>query len=287
MSEAETLAGRAAIVAGAGRGIGRAIAFVFAREGARLVLASRTRSELEATAAACRELGAVVDVVPTDVSSWSQTEELVAATVERAGAPDVLVNAAGVIGAIGPVASADPAAWAAGIEVNLLGAFHLCRAVLPRMLERRRGKIVLFAGGGAASPFPRFSSYAAAKAGVARLAETVAAEVAEYNVQVNAVAPGLVDTSLQDAVLAARELAGAQFERIRAARETGAGAVPPELAANLTLFLASEASGSLTGKLISAPHDGWRDWSGRVEELNGTPMYTLRRLDPFTLETLR
>ena len=248
------------------------------------MLAARTRHELEETADACRSLGATVEVVPTDIASYPDVEHLVAAALEEAGPPDVLVNAAGVIGPIGPTATAEPAAWKSAVETNLIGAFHLCRAVLPHMLARRKGKVILFGGGGATSPFPCFSSYAAAKAGVVRLAETLAVEVADQNVQVNAIAPGLVDTTLQDAVLAAGEQAGRQLERVRAARETGAGAVPAELAARLALFLASDASGALTGKLISAPHDAWRDWAGRDSELNATTLYTIRRLDRPTVE---
>jgi 3-oxoacyl-[acyl-carrier protein] reductase len=103
---------------------------------------------------------------------------------------------------------------------------------------------------------------------------------------VNAVAPGFVDTALQDAVLEAGPLAGAQYDRVLRARENGEGTVPSECAAELTLFLASPASGSLTGKLVSAPHDPWREWAGRSEDMNASPLYTLRRLDPHTLGAL-
>jgi len=100
------------------------------------------------------------------------------------------------------------------------------------------------------------------------------------------IAPGLVDSRLQDEVLAAGPLAGALFDKIKQARETGAGAVSPEVAASLAVFLASEASGKLTGKLIAAPYDPWREWAGKADQLNSTPLYTLRRLDPFTIKPL-
>jgi 3-oxoacyl-[acyl-carrier protein] reductase len=283
---ARPLDGQVAVVAGAGRGIGRAVAVAFAAAGARLVLAARTESELRETAAACEEHGASAEVVVADVASAADVDALVAATVERFGPPDVGVNAAGVYGPIGPALDVDAKAWAQALTINLVGTFHFCRAVARPMAERRKGKIVVLAGGGATAPLPSFSSYAASKAGVVRLVETLAEELADANVHVNAVAPGLVDTRLQDDVLAAGDRAGPLLEKIRAARETGAGAVRPEVAAELALFLASADSGTLTGKLISAPHDPWRDWAGRGDELNASPLYTLRRLDPYTLRPL-
>jgi 3-oxoacyl-[acyl-carrier protein] reductase len=280
------LEGSVAVVAGAGRGIGRAIAVAFAAAGARLVLASRTEADLRETAASCREHDAVAEVVVTDVAVASDVEALVRTTIDRVGPPDIAVNAAGVYGPIGPSLEVDAEAWAQALAVNLLGTFHFCQSVAKPMVERRRGKIVILAGGGATAPLPFFSSYAAAKAGVVRLVETLAEELAGSNVQVNAIAPGLVDTTLQDEVLAAGERAGPLFEKIRRARESGAGAVGPEVAAQLALFLASAESGPLTGKLVAAPYDPWREWAGRGDELNSSPLYTLRRLDPHTLGPL-
>ena len=102
----------------------------------------------------------------------------------------------------------------------------------------------------------------------------------------NVIAPGLVDTRLQDQVLVAGDRAGPLLEKIKKARDTGAGAVSPEVAASLAVFLASAASGKLTGKLVAAPYDPWREWAGKTDALNTTPMYTLRRLDPFTIRPL-
>ena len=280
------LEGRRVIIAGAGRGIGRAIALAFAERGARLALAARTGTEVTDVADRCAALGAVAAPIAADVSRWPEVQRLVSESHAQLGGIDVLVNAAGVYGPIGPTAEVDTESWARAIEVNLLGPFHLCRAVVPHMLEQRSGKVMLLAGGGATAPLPRLSAYAASKAAVVRLADTLAEELRDYGIQVNTIAPGLVDTSLQDDVLVAGDRAGDLFAKVRAARETGAGTVPPELAAELAVFLASDASGSLTGKLISAPHDPWREWNGRVQQLNGSAMYTIRRLDAFTVRPL-
>jgi NAD(P)-dependent dehydrogenase (short-subunit alcohol dehydrogenase family) len=280
------LAGRVAVVTGAGRGIGKAIALAFAREGAGLVLIARTQADLDAVAAESRLAGAEARAHACDVAEFRSVDALASDVLAREGHVDVLVHAAGIYGPIGPAIDTDADQWAKAITVNLIGTFNVCRAFLPAMVEQRRGKVMVLGGGGATSPLPNFTAYAASKAGSVRLAETLAEELQGANVQVNAIAPGLVDTSLQDQVLAAGERAGPLLEKIRAARESGAGAVPAELAAELAVFLASDESGSLTGKLIAAPHDPWRDWAGQDTSLNDSQLYTIRRLDPFTLRSV-
>ena len=283
MQDEATLSGRTAVIAGAGRGIGRAIALAFARNGARLVLGARTAHEIAAVVAECRALGAEASADPVDVAEWAGVQAFATRAIGGTGRVDVLVNCAGIHGPIGPTDTIDVDSWVRGIAVNLNGAFFLCRAFLPHFREQRAGKIILLGGGGAAAPMPNFSSYAASKAGVARLADTLAAESAEYNVQVNLMAPGLVDTSLHDDLLKFGAAAGPLYEKVRLARAGGGGAVSPDVAASLAVFLASPASGTLTGKLIAAPYDSWGDWGGRAEELNASPLYTIRRIDPHTV----
>lgn len=274
------------IIAGAGRGIGRAIALAFARHGARLVLVAQTGHEIADVAGECNALGVTATPISADVSKWPQVQRLMSESHRHLDGVDALVNSAAIHGPIGPTADIDRKSWVRAIEINLFGAFYLCRAVVPRMLAQGSGKVVLLAGGGATAPLPYLSAYAASKAAVVRLADTLAEEVRERGIQVNAIAPGLVDTTLQDDILAAGDRAGEEFAKAKAARETGADAVAPELAAELAVFLASAASGALTGKLISAPHDPWRDWGPGAEKLNASSMYTVRRLDPHTVEPL-
>lgn len=276
--------GQVAIVTGGGRGIGEAVALALAREGARVVLAARTGAELERVVARIEQGGGVARGVPSDVSQPAQVERLTQAVLDAYGRVDVLVNAAGVPGPIGPLWEADVAAWKRAIDVNLLGTFFCCHAVVPHMIRQRRGKIINFSGGGAAAPLPRFSAYGASKAAVVRLTETLAEELREFDVQVNAIAPGLVDTRMQDEVLAAGARAGAQFARVRRLRETGDGGVSSELPAALTVWLASDRSNGLTGKLIAAPYDGWESWDApRIADLMSSAWLTLRRLDQATV----
>lgn len=278
---------KVAIITGGGRGIGAAIAVAFAREGARLVLAARTESELRQAAERLTALGAEAQWVAADVSQAGEADRVARTALRAFGHVDVLVNAAGVYGPIGPLWDVDAGDWVRAIQVNLCGTFFCSRAVLPSMMERRQGKIVNFSGGGAAAPLPRFSAYGVSKAAVIRLTETLAEEVKEFNIQVNAIAPGAVDTRLQDDVIAAGERAGALLARIRKLRATGEGGVPPELPADLAVFLASSKSDGLTGKLIAAPYDAWKTWDAdRIAKLMASPWFTLRRLDHATLRPL-
>jgi 3-oxoacyl-[acyl-carrier protein] reductase len=281
------LRNKVAIVTGAGRGIGEAIAVRFAAEGARLVLAARTPVELEAVAVRVRNAGGRALVVAADIGDAEQVSRLVDAALREWGGIDILVNAAGAYGPIGPSWKVDAQRWWESVNVNLFGCFLLCQAVIPHMIRARAGNMILLSGGGATAPLPRFSAYAVSKAGVVRLTETLAEELKEFNIRVNAIAPGLVDTRLQDEVLAAGDKAGGLYERMRRTRETGEGATPRELPAALAAFLASDDSAPLTGRLIAAPHDDWQEWDERrIREIMSHSWFTLRRMDPFTLKPL-
>jgi NAD(P)-dependent dehydrogenase (short-subunit alcohol dehydrogenase family) len=281
------LAGRVALITGGGRGIGRAVAEACAREGASVCLVARTGAELEQVTEAIRSVGGRATWFQADVAEPASAEAAVRSCIEAFGTLHVLVNAAGVYGPIGRSWEVDAREWARAIEINLLGTLNMCRAAIPVMQDTGAGRIINFSGGGATSPLPRFSAYAASKAAVVRLTETLAEELRGTGITVNAIAPGAVDTRLQDEVLAAGEQAGELYERIRRLRESGEGGVPPELPAGLAVMLASAAGEAITGKLISAAYDGWQAWDAeRIGELAATPWLTLRRLDEHTLRPL-
>jgi 3-oxoacyl-[acyl-carrier protein] reductase len=282
-----TLAGRVAIVTGGSRGIGLAIAKGLGAAGARVAVASRTASEVEAARVALEGAGVQALARVTDVTRPEDVAALVDAVLAEWGRIDVLVNNAGAVGAIGRLDESDPAAWKLAFEVNVFGTMHACRAVLPAMRRQRAGKIVNMAGGGVGGNgvVPRWSGYVASKAAVVQFTEALAREVAEDNVQVNAIAPGAVVTEMTVAVVAAGpEVAGkVLYEQTLKQRQSGGES--PDIAAKMVVWLASEASGPLTGKMLSAKWD-------KVEGLDlpavtKSPRYTLRRIDGELFDEVR
>ena len=265
-------------ITGGGRGIGAAVAEAFARTGSNLVLVARTAVEIESVAAACRSHGVQALPLVADVSRRDQIAAAVRAAEVTLGPIGVLVSAAGVYGPIGPLAHNDLDAWTSAISVNLLGTVYALHAVLPGMIERRKGVVINLSGGGAVAPFPRFSAYATSKAAVVRLTETVAEEVRKYGIRVNAIAPGAVNTRLLDEVLAAGDRAGRDFYG-KALEQKANGGTSPQRAAELALFLASPEAGGITGRLLSAVWDDWKTLAARAGDLEKSALYTLRRID--------
>jgi len=272
---------RVAIVTGAGRGIGKAIALTYAREGADIIAVSRITSEVEETASQARSLGRHALALTVDVSRIEDVKNMVEETLQEFGKIDILVNNAGILGPIGLLVGNDVRLWMETVNVNLIGMFLCCKAVLPHMMKRRNGKIINLSGGGAAYPKPRFSAYACSKAAVVRLTETLAEEVKEYNIQVNAIAPGSVKTRMLEQVIAAGEAAGEMaLADARNVLEDDATNMEPVM--GLAVFLASTESDGLTGRLISAVWDDWRCLSReRIREIMSRGFYTLGRIDGY------
>lgn len=254
----KSLAGRVALVTGAGRGIGRAIAAALSEQGAFVAVVSRTAAETAETVELIKADGGEAAAFEVDVADHEAVMRFAAGLLESHGRIDILVNNAGVQGPIGPLVTNDWRAWHRNISINLFGTFNCCQAVLPAMIAQRTGKIINLSGGGATGPRPNFSAYSAAKAAIVRLTETLAEEVREHNIQVNAVAPGAVNTRMLDELLQAGESAGTELAGAQQRQQDGG--TPPDLAARLIAFLASDASHNLTGKLIAAPHDDWPEW---------------------------
>jgi len=270
---------KVAIVTGSGRGIGKAIALAFAKEGADVVVLSRTQSEAAETATRVKALGRRALALKADVSKKEDVGRIVRSTVHEFGKVDVLVNNAGTLGPVGPAVDNDVEKWIKTVNINLIGTFLCSKMVLPIMINRRQGKIINLSGGGATGPRPRFSAYAASKAAVVRFTETLAEEVKEFNIQVNAIAPGALNTRMHDQVLAVGEAAGERELALSRRVKEGRG-TPFELPTVLAVFLASDESNGLTGRLISAVWDDWRNMSKeRIEEIMSRELYTLRRID--------
>jgi 3-oxoacyl-[acyl-carrier protein] reductase len=249
----------------------------FANNQAKVGLIARTERELEATKLEIKQSGGEVFAARADVKIWSEVSAAVHNLKRKFHSHhaelDVLVTAAAIQGPIGPLAAEDPKEWTSVLETNILGVMHAIRAVLPGMIERRHGKIIVLSGGGSDAARPNFSAYATSKAAIVRLVETVAEEVRDFNVQINCFSPGGAYTSMTDEILAAGERAGTmEIERAQKVRVTGGVSADKQI--QVAQFLASERSNHISGKLIHVTDD-----MKKLEHANMTAdVLTLRRL---------
>jgi NAD(P)-dependent dehydrogenase (short-subunit alcohol dehydrogenase family) len=265
------LENKVCLIVGASGTLGAAVAKSFSQAGARLALGGH------ATAPAGATPNERTLALQFDIRSWRDVNGALQKVHQHFGALDVLVNCSGNQGPIGPAHTLDPEAWARAVEVNLLGSFYLARAAVPIMLTQGGGKIIYFSGGGATSPRPFFSAYGSSKAAVVRFTETLAEELRGTNIQVNAIAPGAVRSRMWDEMRAAGNAGGQKLlEEIKHMDRTGG--VPPERGAALAMFLASDRSKSLSGRLISAVHDKWEGMEARIPAIMSTEAGTLRRI---------
>jgi 3-oxoacyl-[acyl-carrier protein] reductase len=265
---------KSVLIAGAGRGIGKRLAMGFAEAGARVGLLARSQPELDLAKLEIEQAGGNALRIRADIRDVEQMNAAVDRIRAVFGGLEVLVVAAGVQGPIGLFVATKPKAWNEAIEINLIGVANACRAALPPMIEKRSGKIILLTGGGSADSRPNFTAYAAAKTAIVRLAECLADEVRDHNVQVNCMAPGASYSHMTDEILNAGEEKAGRKEIEDAERVRITGGVSPEKQIQLALFLASEGSNHISGKLIHV-NDDWK----RFESQNMKPeLYTLRRV---------
>ncbi|HUB16221.1 MAG TPA: SDR family NAD(P)-dependent oxidoreductase [Acetobacteraceae bacterium] len=191
------LAGKVIIVTGASRGIGAAAAAALAKAGAHLMLTARSSAQLDGIAQSIEHDGGTAATSACDVSDWAAVQRLISDTQRRFGRIDALINNAGVIEPIAVTADSDPAAWARNIQINLVGAYHAIRAVLPPMIATGGGTIVNVSSGAAHNPQEGWSAYCTAKAGLAMLTRAVAHEHAAQGIRIFGFQPGTTDTDMQ------------------------------------------------------------------------------------------
>ena len=228
--ELKGLAGQVVIVTGASRGIGRAIALAFARQGCPVTLAARDPARLRRIAEEIASLEGTSLVCPTDVTRMDEIRRMVDETANKFGRIDILVNNAGVL-ILKKVIDTTVEDWDLTLDTNLKAVFLAAKAVLPTMMKQKYGQIITVASIAGKRSGLMHGSYSAAKFGVLGFTEALASEVKEYNIRVNAVNPGMVDT----------DLFGDQF------RENRAGWSQPEDIADAVLLLASELAHDVTG----------------------------------------
>lgn len=233
------------IVTGAAQGMGKATALAFAREGAKVAVADISDEGVQSVAQEIQDMGQQGVAIKADVSDAAQVEDMVRRVLERFGTVDVLVNNAGVLGQTGPLEQIDDREWARVIDINLTGVFYCTKAVLPIMKEKRAGKIVNVSSSAGRS-YSTFGAahYTASKAGVLGLTRHTASETAAYGINVNAVAPGSMDTEMVRANASAEHIASEEAKILLGRLGT------PEDNAQLVLFLASEDASYITGATV-------------------------------------
>jgi NAD(P)-dependent dehydrogenase (short-subunit alcohol dehydrogenase family) len=268
------LADEVAVVTGAGRGIGEAIALIQASEGAKVALLARTAVEIDAVAKAIAEEGGVARAFALDIVDADAVTKTFAAIERELGPVSLLTNNAGAFAGIGPIWTIEPDVWWRDIEVNVRGTFNCCRAAIPAMMARRRGRIINMTGGGTAGSFPNGSGYATSKAGILRFTECVSDTLAGSGVLVFAMDPGLVRTRMTEHQLIS-EAGRIHLPDIPRLFEAGV-AVPPTLAARLSVEIGSGRFDKLAGRMLMAAR-GDLDLDERsIDEIQATDLRSLR-----------
>ena len=240
---------------GASQGLGYEIAKTYIAAGANLLICARDARVLDKAFGELKALmppGQSIIAIPADVSQVRDATALVDRALTEFGRLDVIVNNAGVAGPIGPLEELDCVEWQRTVEINLMGAVWLSRAALPHFKRIRRGKIIQLSGGGATQPTPMLSAYAASKAAVVRFIETLAQETREWGIDVNAIAPGALDTRMLNEMLSAGPARLGQGYYDYLLEQKRIGGAPLSKGAELALFLGSALSDGISGRLISA-----------------------------------
>ena len=269
------------LVTGASKGLGYEISKSLLKSGSNLMICSRNHMQLKKAYVKLNKLKSKNQKIyysATDISSLGEVKNLVKLTLDKFKKIDILVNNAGIYGPMGNIEKINWDKWVRAIEINMLGSILLCREVIPCFKKNNKGKIIQLSGGGAASPLPLISSYAVSKAGIVRFIENLSEEVKNYNIDINAVAPGPLNTDMLKEVLnAGPNKVGKNFYN-KSLKQNKSGGTPFTKVCDLILFLSSRHSDGIKGKLISALWDDWKNWTNYKNLLKNSDAYTLRRV---------
>jgi NAD(P)-dependent dehydrogenase (short-subunit alcohol dehydrogenase family) len=267
------LDGQVALITGAGRGIGRAIALALSEAGAALAVCARSQDDVSRVAEEIAGRGGQAVAMRCDVTHRHEVEDMVAEVEAVIGPVDLLVNNAAQAGPIGPIAATDPDEWWQALEVNLRGPLYCARAVLPGMLSRGHGRIVNVSSGAGFAAWPMVSAYSVSKAALYRLSENLAAETRGHGVTVFAISPGLVRTAMSESGLSCSEPSVEQLFTDWFANQED---VPADVAATLVVYLASGAADALSGRNLDVSDDV-AQMVTRAAEIEEHDLYVLRQ----------
>lgn len=274
-----------AVITGASQGLGKEIAKEFVRQGADICICARDIEKLKEITNELNQYKVLksqkIIYKKADISIENEIDALYDYAVKEFGSIDCVVNNAAIQGPIGP---SDEVAWEElkhVVEIDLMGTLYSMRRAASIFKEQKKGgHIVNLSGGGAVGPRPNFMGYSIAKAAVIRATENMALECRKYDIYINAVAPGAMNTKMLDELLDAGEKAVGKsvYEKAIVQRDTGGSS--PANAAKLIAYLASDDSEPITGRLISAVWDNWEHLKEHEKEITDSDVFTLRRIIP-------
>jgi len=248
------LLNKTAVITGGSRGIGFAIAQELISEGARIVICSRTKKELEKALSFLNKKNKIAFGTICDVSKFTDCKKLIKFAKNKLKKIDILINNAGIYGPIGPFEKTDPKDWRRTIDINLMGMVYCSNLVIPEMIKQGKGKIINLCGAGVGSSktMPNFSSYFTSKFAVAGFSEVLADELKEKNIQVNSISPGAVNTYFNEYLIKqGPEKSGREMYE-QALKQKKDGGTPPQIAAKLVVYLTSDQANHISGRLLSA-----------------------------------
>jgi NAD(P)-dependent dehydrogenase (short-subunit alcohol dehydrogenase family) len=246
-----SLKGKIAVITGGGRGIGQAIAFAFAKTGAKVVITSRKAQDLEATADEIKAFGGEAFPLPAHLGKADEIKKMVSTVMEKFGRIDILVNNAGASPAMGSVLECDERLWDKLMDINLKAAYFISQAVANIMAKQGGGKIINIASVDGYNPEPGLSIYSISKAGMRMITRAFASELIAYNVQVNTIAPGPISTKMMNSHWGHLPPEEAQKAKEMVEKMLPSGRIGnPDEIAGAALYLASNASNYTTGAEI-------------------------------------
>tara|TARA_B110001450_G_scaffold247004_1_gene261593 strand:- start:194 stop:1159 length:966 start_codon:yes stop_codon:yes gene_type:complete len=269
------------LITGASQGLGFEVAKSYLTNGANLVICSSNFKKIKEAYSKLKELkkkNQRLYYLKIDVSSSKDVKKLISYSIKKLKKIDILVNNAGIYGPKGLIEEINWKDWIKTIEVNLFGSILLCKEIIPHFKKKNKGKIIQLSGGGAASPLPRISGYAVSKVGVVRFIENLSEEIKDYNIDINSVAPGAINTGMLEEVLSEGPKKIGIYYYQKALKQKKLGGSSFKSACDLILFLGSRFSDGIKGKLISALWDDWKNWPKYKKVLQKSDAYTLRRI---------
>ena len=267
------LSGQVAVVTGGGRGLGREMARRLAAAGAAVAVVARSPEQLAETVSLITQAGGKALAVSANVNDWEAVDRMVRQVQDQLGAVDILVNNAGVIGPPGPIWETDPRDWQRVIGINLDGAFFCARAVLPHMVQRKRGRIINVASGAALGPITYGHSYCVSKAALARLTEMISADAGEHGIIAFTIDPGDVLTAMTEYLMESE--AGREYIPWFRDYMLESGGMSAGLSANLVALLASGKADGLSGRFVRVSDDV-DHLVEQAEVIQKNDLYTLR-----------